>query len=113
MTFSVSRQLVARRALSARRRDLDVVQGHDARQRRDPARELAELVVRAGQADLDRLLGVEVLAALALGLEQLLLEPAPRPVWEMSTSRFGISVLPGNWRSMVPKERSISASWAL
>ena len=30
----------------------------------------------------------------------------------MSTSRFGTSVLFGSWRSMAPKDFSISASWA-
>jgi hypothetical protein len=31
----------------------------------------------------------------------------------MSTSRFGTSVLSGSWRSMAPKDFSISASWSL
>src|SRR5579883_3387734 len=57
------------------RLDVDVVQGDDARQRRDAADELAELVVAAAQLDLDRQLGVEVLLHLRLRLEQLLGEP--------------------------------------
>jgi hypothetical protein len=65
------------RGLTAGRRYLDVVQGHDAGQRSDAARETAHLVISARQADADRQLGVEVFLDLSLRLEQLLLEARP------------------------------------
>ena len=80
--------------------------------RRYIADELAELVIRTLQANLDRLLGVKILLNLVLGWKSSSCSPAARPVCEISTSRFGISVLPGNCRSIVPNERSISASCA-
>ena len=95
----LERQLVV--GILAVRLDLDVVQRDDARQGGDAADELAELVVAAGQADLDRQLRVEVLAAArGCGWNSFSSSPAARPVCEMSTSRFGTSVLPGSWRSM-------------
>src|ERR1700680_2823115 len=54
--------------------DVDVMQRDDARQRRDAAHELPELVVAAAEADLDGQLCVKVLLLLGLGLEQLLLQ---------------------------------------
>src|ERR1700733_640215 len=56
------------------RGDLDVVQRDDARQGRDPADELPELVIAARETDLDGQLGVEILLLFGLRLEQLLLE---------------------------------------
>src|ERR1700724_2094285 len=55
------------------RLNLNVAQGDDARQRRDAAHELSELVVAAGESDLDGQLRVEVLLHLRCGLEELLL----------------------------------------
>ncbi|KAG0945504.1 hypothetical protein G6F31_014449 [Rhizopus arrhizus] len=53
--------------------EVDVVHGqdHHPRQRRHATDERAELVVAAHHPQLDRLLGVELLALLLLGLEQL------------------------------------------
>src|ERR1044072_20250 len=48
-----------------RLRDLDVVQRHDARQRRDAADESADRMEAAGETPLDRQLGVETLHVLA------------------------------------------------
>ena len=89
------------------------MQRDDARQRRDAADKLAELVIAAVEADLDRQLGVEVLLELRAGWNSFSCRPAASPVCEMSTSRFGTSVLPGSWRSRAPKERSMSASCCL
>ena len=58
----------------ALRLDLDVVQRDDARQGRDPADELAKLVIAAREADLDGQLCIEVSLLLRLRLEQLLLD---------------------------------------
>ena len=92
-------------------RDVDVVQRHDTRQRGNTADEIADLVITAGQANLDRLLGVKVLAeSLACGMKQLSCRPAARPVCEISTIRLGISVSPGSCRSIVPNDCSICAS---
>ena len=55
------------------------MQRDDARQRRDAAHELTELVIAAREADLDGQLGVEVALLLALRLKQLLLEPRGQP----------------------------------
>src|SRR5690554_3808147 len=55
--------------------DREVLQRRDAREARDVADEVAELVIVAGHLDLDRKLGVEVLGPLRLGPEQLELEP--------------------------------------
>src|SRR5690606_6368537 len=62
-----------------RPRDRDVVQRHDSGQSRDAGDEIPELVITAGQPDLDRQLGVEVPLDLAEGLEQLLLETRAEP----------------------------------
>src|SRR5688572_7735729 len=55
-------------------RDLDVVQRHDTRQRCDAADERSDRVEAAGEAHLDRQLGVKVLDVLCARLEQLLIE---------------------------------------
>src|SRR5882724_3742022 len=59
--------------------DFHVMQRDDARERRDVADELAKLVVTTGEADLDRLLGVEILLYFVVGLEQLLVEGRGEP----------------------------------
>src|SRR5712672_1581240 len=59
--------------------DFHVMQCDDARQRRDVADELAKLVVTAGEADLDGLLGVEILLHFVVGLEQLLVQRRGEP----------------------------------
>src|SRR5205807_1607208 len=73
--------------------DLDIVQRDDARQRRDAAHELTELVIAAREADLDGQLGVEVALLLALRLKQLLLEPSgQRPGSRGSSDRSSSSM---------------------
>src|SRR5690606_25677653 len=69
----VQRELVEN--VLRRARDRDVMERDDTRQRGDAADEIAELVIAAGEPNLDRELGVEILLNLAGRLEQLLLEP--------------------------------------
>ena len=64
-------------AIACAARNGNIAKGHNARQRRDIANKLAELVIGADDFYADRQLGLEIDRALALRFEQFELEPTP------------------------------------